>query len=287
MTTILVGVDRSAESVVALRWATREAQLRDASVEVVLAWGYLDQYRGRDRFEPFYDGGAARRALREFVTGELPESDLARVELRAVDGFAVDELVSASARADLLVLGPRGTGGFLGLRLGSVTHQCLQDALCPVAVVHGAGVRVRAAGEPETVAVGIDGTEASRAALAWAVDEAARRGARLAGVHAWLDPAVRLPTTTAAVGAGVFEAAAWRCVERELASVDVSGLVEPPTPTVVLGSPGAALLDVAEGADLVVVGSRGLHHVRRFLLGSVAAEVVRHASSPVVVVRPT
>jgi nucleotide-binding universal stress UspA family protein len=188
MTTIVVGVDRSMESGDALRWATREAQLRDADLEVVLAWGYLDQYRGRDRFEAFYDGCAAERALREFVASQLPEADLARVHLRAIDGFAADELVAASARAALLVLGPRGTGGFLGKLLGSVTHRCLEDAECPVAVVQGMP-RIRSAGEPETVAVGIDGTIASRAALRWAVDEATRRSARRRVLHAWRYPA--------------------------------------------------------------------------------------------------
>ena len=288
MATILVGVDRSTESGNALRWAAREAQLREATLEVVLAWGYLNQYHGRSRFEPFYDEAAAERGLRRFVSAELPESDLSGLHLRAIDGFAAEELVAASAQADLLVVGPRGRGGFLGLRLGSVTHRCLSDAGCPVAVVHGAPVR--AAGEPETVTVGIDGTEASRAALEWAVDEAACRGARLSVVHAWLDPAPTTPASSAAVGTGVFEAEARRRVDRELAGLDpyldASGLAEAPDVRVVFGSPGAVLLDAAGRSDLVVVGSRRLGAVQRLLLGSVAAEVARHATCPVVAVRP-
>ena len=105
-------------------------------------------------------------------------------------------------------------------------------------------------------------------------------------VHAWVDPAPRSPTSAPAVDVGVFEAAATRCVERELADLDASALDIEPEPLVVFGAAGAALLDLAERADLVVVGSRGRGLVRRVVLGSVAAEVSRHAVCPVVVVRP-
>jgi nucleotide-binding universal stress UspA family protein len=285
MTTVVVGVDRSKESAEALRWAFREAQLRGATLEVVLAWGSLDRYRGRDRFEPFYDAADASQSLDAFVAETLPEADHGVVKITAVEGSAADALVAASIRADLLAVGPRGTGGFLGLRLGSVTERCLTETLGPVAVVRA--WPERPAGEVERVVVAVDGSESSHDAVRWAVDECARRRSRLAVVCAWLDPAPAGPYSSGAIDAGVFEAAAWRTIERalDLDGLDLSVLPEPPERVAIHGSAGAAIVEAAEGADLLVVGSRGLGRFHRVLLGSVAAHVARRAPTPVVIVR--
>jgi nucleotide-binding universal stress UspA family protein len=285
MTRIVVGVDRSPESRDALRWAFRESRLRDASLEVVLAWGYLDQYRGRARFEPFYDGNAACRGLDELIADTLPDAAAGVVKPVVVDGFAEETLLDAASGADLLVLGPRGTGGFLGFRLGSVSERCVAEAPCPVAVVRPG--RTRPADEAEHVVVAVDGSDGGQHAVGWAVDEAARRKARLTVLHAWIDPSPRSPYTSSAIDAGVFEAAARRAVDRALDvdGLDLSVLPEPPERTVVYGAAGAVLTDASADADLLVVGSRGLSRFKRVLVGSVATEVVRHAACPVVVVR--
>lgn len=56
-------------------------------------------------------------------------------EGRLVEGHPVGILIEASAHADLLVVGSRGHGGFVGALLGSVSHRCVAHAACPVVVV--------------------------------------------------------------------------------------------------------------------------------------------------------
>jgi nucleotide-binding universal stress UspA family protein len=75
-------------------------------------------------------------------------------------------------------------------------------------------------------------------------------------------------------------------IDAALESVDTTGLRTPVTRRVSSGSAGAAILRASEGADLVVVGSRGLGGFKGLLLGSVSQQVARHARCPVVVVRP-
>jgi nucleotide-binding universal stress UspA family protein len=115
--------------------------------------------------------------------------------------------------------------------------------------------------------VGVDGSTAGRSALRWAVDEAERREAVLEVVHAW-----RRPST---------EDAAAALVDRELWSVDGAATIAVER-SACHGSAAAALLDRAEGADLVVVGRRG--NEQHAFLGSTADQVVHHAPCPVAVV---
>ena len=285
----MVGVDRSVASAEALRWAFRQSQLHDAVLEVVLAWGYLGQYRGgRDRFAPFRDAHAASHALDAFIAETLPDVDKGVVKPMPVDGFAADALLDAAVGSDLVAIAPRGAGRFLGLRLGSVTERCLADAPCPVAVVRPG--RPRSREEAERVVVGIDGSDRSHQALRWAVDKCARRRARLTVMTAWVEPAPPNPYLLGGMDPGSFEDAAWRVIDRALEQtdgLDLASLVAPPERLAVHGGAAAALLDLAEDADLVVVGSRGLGRARRLLLGSVATEVARHAPGPVVVVHPS
>lgn len=125
---IVVGVDGSEESKAALRWALEEAKLRKASVRVVHA---EHDYAGEQERTDWLDG-----IVRE-VAGESPGVEVAQ---SIVDGGAASVLVEAAKDADMLVVGSRGHGGFAGLLLGSVSHQCAHHASCPVAIVRsGAG----------------------------------------------------------------------------------------------------------------------------------------------------
>ncbi|CAO5238083.1 universal stress protein [Frankia sp. AgKG'84/4] len=134
---VVVGVDGSPLSVEALRFAAREARLRGAVLRVVHAWtpvpvGYPAVYIGVD-----FDAAqkAARAVLDTCVAeGVGDRGDLA-VEDLLVTGSATPALLSAAGDAQLLVVGSRGHGGFTELLLGSVSHQCLHHAPCPVAVV--------------------------------------------------------------------------------------------------------------------------------------------------------
>jgi nucleotide-binding universal stress UspA family protein len=97
-------------------------------------------------------------------------------------GFPVPLLVAASSRAGLVVLGDRGLGGFTALLVGSVAIGLAARAECPVVVVRGE--RPSDAGP---VVVGIDGSQISEAALAFAFEAAVTRKVPLIAVHSWTD----------------------------------------------------------------------------------------------------
>lgn len=138
------------------------------------------------------------------------------------------------------------------------------------------------------IVVGVDGSAGSRLALKWAYAEAKQRGAILDVVAAWSHPPV--PVTP--------EALAWSEQRGDLSPVtkemvdemlqDVIGDrtdVDVET-TIVEGSPAAVLLDEAEDAEMLVVGSRGLGGFRSLLLGSVSQQCAQHGTCPVVIVPP-
>ena len=130
---VVVGVDGSAGSRRALRRAALEALAHDATLEVVLAWGLLDQ-PGGGAFDPQYDQDAARDDLQRIVEGELDPVPPG-IALRPVNDLPSRALLTAGEGAWTLVVGSRGLGGFKGLLLGSVSQQVVHHAPCPVMVV--------------------------------------------------------------------------------------------------------------------------------------------------------
>lgn len=141
-----------------------------------------------------------------------------------------------------------------------------------------------------TIVVGVDGSDTSRHALAWAGAVARRIGARIQPVSAWDYPAVAvlpfpagLPVPPEDAMQADHEAGAAMTIESTtgLAGVDVLD------PIVARGSGGRVLCDAAIGADLLVVGSRGLGAIKSLVMGSVSGYCVNHAPCPVAVVPPT
>jgi nucleotide-binding universal stress UspA family protein len=140
------------------------------------------------------------------------------------------------------------------------------------------------------IVVGVDDSEVATVALRWALDEGALRQCTVEVVHAWVAPLSALPfgaTFVIPVDEAEIDSAARDSVDAlvdgQLAEMDV----QPPEVlrTILPGAAAMTLLDVAEGADLIVVGSHGRTRFHRFVLGSVATAVVNHAACPVVVVR--
>jgi nucleotide-binding universal stress UspA family protein len=136
---IVVGVDGSEGAVQALRFAIEEARIRGSGLRAVSAWhvppavygaGWAPASTDLDEFRKL-----AEASLRESV--EEAGATAAGVEVTPVvrEGNPVDVLLEESEGADLLVLGTRGMGGFKGLLLGSVSHQCANHASCPVVIV--------------------------------------------------------------------------------------------------------------------------------------------------------
>jgi nucleotide-binding universal stress UspA family protein len=138
MKRIVVGVDGSAPSVTALRWAVAEAAHHGAEVIAVSGWELpvVGASEGMGfSLGTLADGlqAEAQRRLDE-VVGSL---DAGTVTIgKAVEyGSPARLLLEKAADADLLVVGARGLGGFRGLLLGSVSQHCITHAVCPTVVV--------------------------------------------------------------------------------------------------------------------------------------------------------
>ena len=140
---IVVGVDGSDNSLLALRWALDEGALRRLPVHAVMSWSVptsvgmapamlLSGSELQDSAVEELDGilrrhgaGPTDRPAESPVTSEVAEG-----------GPAAALLAAAASGASLLVVGSRGHGGFTGLLLGSVSQQCAAHATCPVVIVH-------------------------------------------------------------------------------------------------------------------------------------------------------
>jgi nucleotide-binding universal stress UspA family protein len=286
MRSIVVGVDESVGAAEALRWAAAERAIDDCSLTAVLCWTYLEQHRSEpnQHFDPEYGDDAARQALDTIVERVLGADAAAHVERRTVNDHTARGLLDASTDADLLVLGARGLSGWREIVVGSVTRQCLHHATKPIAVIHHPQSDEPSRQRQNRIVVGVDGSEGSRHALGWALDEARLRQATLAAVHV----RTRAFIGSEPVPAGDYEAnendRAGDVLESALASADTSGLAAPVEPLVVSGSTAAALLEASQDANLLVVGSRGHGGFAGLLLGSVSDSVVHRATCAVVVV---
>ncbi|MCD0442014.1 universal stress protein [Glycomyces sp. A-F 0318] len=135
---IVVGVDGSPAAAKALAWALGQAEATGADVEAVQAWevpvmygtGMMVLPSGED-FEK-----AAKQSLDAAVGEAVRDRPGVRVETHAVAGHPAKTLLDMAEDADLLVVGSRGHGGFVGTLVGSVSQYCVAHAKCPVVVVH-------------------------------------------------------------------------------------------------------------------------------------------------------
>ena len=137
---IIVGVDGSPGSIAALRWAHAEAALRGASLEAIAVWQY-PMMTTMPAFGAMPDVTDLSKQTEEHLLEILRANGIestpeVAVSVCVAEGTAASALTSAATGADLLVVGSRGHGGFAGLLLGSVSHQCTMHAPCPVVVVH-------------------------------------------------------------------------------------------------------------------------------------------------------
>ncbi|MFG1779080.1 universal stress protein [Micromonospora sp. NPDC049051] len=284
---VVVGVDGSPASLLAAEHAARAALLRSRPLHLV--HGYLHPLGYGVPINP-YDLGLPAPTEEAQKMLERTAADLAgrcpglTVEARQVAGGPGATLVEESRRAELVVVGSRGLGGFAGLLLGSVGTQVAAHAHCPVLVVRPVEEPIPVAGP---VLVGVDGSETAELAVGYAADEAARRGDGLVLVHVQ-------PPDGDGTAAGE--------VNREQAAVDAeSAELLATAAAAVRGShPGLAveerllrapkaeqaLVEASGGAALVVVGSRGRGGFTGLLLGSVSQTLVQHAHCPVLVARP-
>jgi nucleotide-binding universal stress UspA family protein len=133
---VVVGVDGSAESLLALQFAASAARLRGAPLEVVHVWQDTD-HAAHGRLLPLGTSAKAQaeREWQNILRSTLVVASDVEIISNHVSGYAQSVLLKASEGAALLVVGSRGRGGWAGLLLGSVSLRCITLSACPVAVV--------------------------------------------------------------------------------------------------------------------------------------------------------
>ncbi|CAL9661349.1 Universal stress protein_MSMEI_3859 [Streptomyces sp. enrichment culture] len=284
---VTVGVDGSEQSLDAVAWAAREAEYRDAGLRVVnavsdppaVAWDPVLARAATDRLREDAEQLLADAEAR--ARSVAPEIDVSGVVL---PGDPLTVLEEQSRSSQLVVVGSKGLGGFKSLLLGSTAIGLAAHGRCPVLVV-------REPTEPSgPILLGVDGSPAGAAAVRFAMEAAAARGARVVALHAWTNwnapmPPPHDPDEPYSNPPGSLAAAEERLLTEALAGIrerypDVK--VEHRT---VHGPTRPALIEASRSARLTVVGSRGRGGFGGLLLGSVSQAVLHHASSPVAVVR--
>lgn len=279
---IVVGVDESTQSHVALDWAVDEAQRRGVPVELVHAQAM-----------PLRGPAVETAFTRPGVDGVLEEAtarvhQLApHVEVTASGGHgsAAPMLVDASRDATMVVVGARGRGALRSAMLGSTSLDVAAHAHSPVVVVRELGQTLP---DRPGVVVGVDGSSLSESALAEAFRQADARGLPLTVVHAWFLDYNGTGLAVLATDAQMRELAA----EEQAVAADAVSRWSRVYPGVTVrqhvlnAHPVQALVDHSKGAELLVVGSRGRGGFGGLVLGSVSQGVLHHAHCPVMVVRP-
>ena len=221
-------------------------------------------------------------AARDVVQAMAPEVPLT---LHSVTGFAPTTLTAASRLAQTVVVGSHGRSALPTALLGSVSHQVAIHSSCPVVVVRENGTQ--GVDGPGKVVVGVDGSEASEPALAYAFAYASSTGSGLTAVHTWWwEPLEGVSLGEPWIGDWTQIAAQ----EGSLLSEVLAGWSErypdvAVTPHVVRGDPVVELLEQSLGARLLVVGSRGRGGFIGLMLGSVSRRILKRATCPVAVVR--
>lgn len=274
---IAVGVTDASGARSALQWAIERAVARRERLMLVCvvgsAWGIGGE-------EPLIEGAMQKtRALLEEAAAHA-RAEGADAEVSIERGDPVTRLIDVSARADLLVLGSdfardgSPLRGVRGVRIAA-------GARCPVVVVPDTGAQDRTG-----VVVGVDGSEVSEKAVAFAAAEADRAGEALTAVMTWspvpvpfelddypqdyLDRMQSLTTEDLAISlAGL---------RQDYPDLAVSSVVES-------GYPAAVLLRASRSARLLVVGSHGRGAFGRFLLGSTSQAVLAHPPTVTAIVR--
>jgi nucleotide-binding universal stress UspA family protein len=285
---IVVGVDGSQPSGFAVRWAARDAALRDVPLTLV---HMFDTYVPTFPEGPWPNGIAlwqeddGRRVLEEAIkiaedaSTPCREIDIA-AEIRLSP--AVPTLVQMSHEAEMVVVGSSGRGAVARVLLGSVSSGVVRSARCPVAVIRDEDpLMPHPADAP--VLLGVDGSAASELATDIAFDEASRRDVALKALHVWSDveifelPEVDRSAVMSEAECGLAKLlAGW---QERYPDVKVERLV-------VCDRPVGQLIEKSESAQLVVVGSHGRGRIAAAFLGSVSNAVVHAVRTPVIVARP-
>jgi nucleotide-binding universal stress UspA family protein len=273
--TIVVGVNGSAGSAAAVRWAAVEAQLRGADLHVVVAYQWRVPGRSfTSRGELVRTAGENATVILDAAVGQARScATKVRVRGTAIVGDPVPVLLEAAANADLLVVGGREHGA-PGLMLDEVTSQIAAYAPCSVAVV-----RPNNSDGTPTIVVGLDDSPDASTTAGVAFEEAALRpSSTLLAVTAFTVPpgCDRRSIEDGRRRALAEQLEPWRNKFPEI----------PVVIKVIHADAGSALAQKSRQAGLLVVGAGRSTNFEAMRLGPIRLHLLHHAACPVLMARP-
>lgn len=287
--TVIVGYDGTAPGQAAVVEAARKAALRGTQLTVLTASHRLPFDESPDLPQAAAEEAVRKTAEDIALQGAEHAADVqpgVPVAAQVVAGYAGRVLAEAGHRAELLVVGSRGAGGFPGMLLGSVSMRVLAGACCPVIVVHG--TEASAAAPDGSVVAAVDIDEPCGPVLDFAFAEAGRRGVGLSVIHVWDEPWIVAYGQDDPGVADDIAAIESERADRLDALVRTAHRGWPGVEAfqqVATGSAAALLVAVAGHAQLMVTGARrhgeGEHGM---VIGPVTQTLLRHAGCPVAVV---
>ncbi|WP_433654973.1 universal stress protein [Nocardia sp. CA-128927] len=281
---VLVGTDGSAAAIDAVRWAACDAARRGAPLHIVYSIDVPTDFGPslaftRIDYDDYRRAGAmiTDKARESAAEAAAPIADL-DIDTFVVAAAPIPVLRDRSADARLLVVGTHGYGAAGRALLGSVSTSLARHALCPVAVIPAA-----TADTPQKahgpVVVGVDGSAGGAHALDVAFEQASRRDAPLLAVLTWSGFSHYIPRIDMRQEAEALLAETIAGYQEKYPDVQVSRLIAQ-------AHPAKYLLETAELAQLIVVGSHGHGGFPGMALGSVGQAVLHGAHCPVIVARP-
>ena len=282
---VVVGVDGSPSSDLALDWAVDEATRRRLPLHVVHV--FVQDYPTMTiGIPPVLDDlrAVAHTVLNDAVARANRLGPQLQVTSALHTGSAAKFLIEASARADTVVVGTAGRRGLARAVLGSTAAQVAAHSQAPVVVVRQAAPTAVSA--DRRVVVGVDGAGGCHDAIGYAFAQASSRGASLTAAHGWW---LEYAGDVFAVPYTEGEHEELETSQRALVSEAIAGWSEkyPDVEVhqqIVRAEPVGLLTRDSAGADLLVVGSRGRGGFAGLLLGSVSSACAEHAHCPVLVV---
>lgn len=302
---IVVGVDGSDHGQCALVWAAREAERRRRPLHIVTAYSVpIFAASGLDGGYATVDDSVIREGAEAILRQALEKVAAYDVDVTSSveNGDAAGVLLEISETAELLVVGTRGRGGFVGRLLGSVSSALPAHAKCPTVTVplfcsdrlgestedrRVKAEQAKSGHRPveNVVVVGVDGSEQARVAVLEAADQAERLGASLrvvcavpqySGSLAWVPAPMDRKALFDDIRVTLEAGMAWlrSHYPRLQAEYELKD-----------GSPVDVLVEESRHVELVVVGTRGHGGFTGMLLGSVSHQTIHHAHCPVLVIR--